>query len=283
MLGVAGYLIINKSKINFKSGRIPLLTDTRADISASKTEIFNVSCPNGCTQEDELLILSSAQKTLEVFQKEFPWMAESALKNHYIIEVNPLGVTGRSYADYKMRTVKLTRIYIPTIAHEVSHLLIADSFGLEEKNSSEVAYPKGPTWLHEGLAMYLEYRVDNSRRAGDIYLLNSTSIFLDKEQLMQGDINGLLKLFYAQSWSLTEFLVNKGNKERLQLMVQEIRKYPRSEKICREWQNSFDFPKICIHSDSIISAFWEESFDKIYQDITSNWDFFYQEWIEYAK
>ncbi|MBU4141372.1 hypothetical protein KKE99_00670, partial [Patescibacteria group bacterium] len=97
------------------------------------------------------------------------------------------------------------------------------------------------------------------------------------------DIDGLLKLFYAQSWSLTEFLINKGSKERLQLMVQEIQKYPRSEKICREWQNSLDFPKICIHSDAIISAFWEESFNKIYQSTTSNWNSFYQEWMKYAR
>lgn len=283
VLGVAGYLT-SKPKTNPPVVIMPPSVDKEVAIATGKTEIFVASCHNDCSWETKLLILSTAQKTLEVFQKEFSWMMETALKPYYVIEVNPLGVTGRSYVDYKTRTVKLTRIYVPTIAHEISHLLIAESFGLEEeKNPSESIYPKGPTWLHEGLAMYLEYRVDDSRRAGDVSLLKSTSQFLNKEQLMQGDVGESLKLFYSQSWSLTEFLIKKGSKERLQLMIEEIRKHPRREQICREWHTPPDSPKICIYSEAVISAFWEEYFDKIYQDITPNWDSFYQEWMEYAR
>lgn len=284
--GMMVYLVVSKSKMNSQVAIVLPPADKEAATVINKTEIFNVVCFNGCSLETKLLILSTAQKTLENFEKEFPWMAERSLKNYYIIEVNPANnnASGRSYVDFKTRTVKLTRIYVPTIAHEISHLLIAESFGLEEEKSlSETIYPKGHTWLHEGIAMYLEYLVDDSRRAADITLLKSTSQFLNKEQLMRGDTEGSLKLFYAQSWSLTDFLIKKGGKERLQLMIEEIHKHPRREQICRDWYISSDFSKTCVSSEMVIFPFWEEFFDKTYRDITAGWDYFYQDWIKYAK
>lgn len=224
---------------------------------------FSLSCLNECSSQDESLILSTAQKTLKVLQKEFPWMAEAALKTHYNIEVDlpDISAGGRSYVNYENRTIRLIRIYIPTITHETSHLLVAEYFGIEKNLLLSDIYPKGPSWFQEGLAMYLEYKVDDSRRTNDISLLKNTSSFLSLSEFESGS-GSSLKLWHAQSWSILDYLIQKGGKERFKILCECVKQ---------------KLPPV------IGEPPWSECFDNVYKGTALNWESFYEEWIKYTK
>ena len=231
-------------------------------VSNFKPEEFSLTCEQ-CSSQDKSLILSTAEKTLEVIQKEFLWMAGAVLRVNYKIEVNPSDASagGRSYVDYKNRTIELTRIYIPTIAHEISHLLVAEYFGIGKNSLLSDIYPKGPSWFQEGLAMYLEYGVDNSRRDDNISLLKNTSTFFSLSEFESGSGSNI-KLWYAQSWSILDYLIQKYGKERFKILCECVKQ---------------KLPPV------IGDPPWSECFDNVYKDASLNWDSFYEEWVEYAK
>lgn len=231
--------------------------------TASQEEIFSISCPQDCSSETKSMILATAQKTLEVLQKEFPWMVEPSFKTSYTIEVNPPDTSagGRSYVDYETRTVKLVKIDAPTVVHEISHLLTAEYFGIEKTRPplSGNIFPKGPAWFQEGLGMYLEYKIDDAEKARYISLLKNTSNFLD---ITNSESSGDAHLWYAQAWSILDYIIQKGGKEHFKLLCE------------------------CVKAKMLPvmgGVPWNECFDGIYKDITPNWDAFYQEWIEYVR
>lgn len=240
--------------------------DEKYNITKQEKELFVVICSDTCSHETKSIILDTANKTLKILEKEFPWIAGPALEAQYYIEVNPTDIDdnrgSRSYVDYEKRTVKLTRIYIPTIAHEISHLLIAEYFSIERSSIWQGLYPKGPAWLQEGMAMYLEYRIDNTRNATDIIMLKNNNTLPSLEEFEQGS-GPSLKFWYAQSWSVFDFLIYRGGKKHFELL-----------SLCVK-QNLFP--------GDTGDVWAEKCFNDTYGDIIYDWNGFYQEWIRTIK
>lgn len=222
-------------------------------------EIFILSCEGDCPPETKSTILSTADATLKALQKEFPWMSELNSTKQYFIQINLSNSNNRSYADYDKREIELNRVYKPTIAHEVAHLLIAEYFGIDKNPLLEGVFPKGPSWLQEGLAMHLEYLIDDSRRDENIRLVMGQPLeTLDEFESGTGIDQ---KKWYAHSAGMVEFLLNKGGKERFKLLTD-----------CVEQK----LPPVIVERDS-----WEECFDSAYNEIFPSWESFY--YNDYSK
>lgn len=102
-----------------------------------------------------------------------------------------------------------------TLAHELSHIVV----GLATKN------PFGdlPRWLDEGLAMYAEgglparnrYALDRAIKQDDLISVRSLSGY-------SGD-PAKVDLFYAESYSLVEFLLTTYGREKMVALLQEFK------------------------------------------------------------
>jgi hypothetical protein len=200
---------------------------------------------------------------LEALKKEFPWMTDAASRTNYYIEVNPsdMSAKGRSYVDYKERKIILTQINAAVVAHEVAHLLVAEYFGVAENPVLRGVYPKGPAWIQEGIAIYLEYKVDSSRKDKNLSILKDTPKLLNVEEFESG--LGQTNLWYAQSWSILDYLLQKGGKESFVILCECIK-----EKL----------PPVITDT-----TLWNECFNKAYNNITASWGSFYKGWMENIK
>jgi hypothetical protein len=103
------------------------------------------------------------------------------------------------------------------LPHEVTHVVLADLFTVQQI----------PRWADEGIAVLAEPAAEQSLRASELHdALESNQVF-DLSKLMSMDYPDAKdwSLYYAQSISLTRFLVEQGTPERF---IQFVRDLPRT-------------------------------------------------------
>jgi hypothetical protein len=99
------------------------------------------------------------------------------------------------------------------LPHEVTHVVIADLFTVQQI----------PRWADEGIAVMSEPGTEQDLRAADLHDPLSAGQVIDLRQLMSTDTPDAKdwSLYYAQSVSLTRFLVEQGSAEQLIKFVRE--------------------------------------------------------------
>lgn len=238
--------------------RIAKNPNTPVELLSQLFNSFSINCVKGCSEEEKLLISSTVQKTADALKREFPYMTESAFNTNYNIVVDP-DATERSFVDYKSKIATLTKIYPPTIAHEISHLLVAEYFGMKTSSfvsSEEIFYPNGPAWLQEGLAMYLEYHVDDARRQESV--INRFNIPVYSEDFESGsDLTG----WYSASWIMVRDLIEQDRDKFRQLVDCAKNLLPLSPPLPTRPKDS--------------DKSWEQCFNEIYK---TEWKSFYEKW-----
>ncbi len=108
------------------------------------------------------------------------------------------------------------RLLTATLPHEVTHIVMADLFVTRMI----------PRWADEGLAVLAEPVSEQHRRRADLKEPLDTGRVFEAGQLMTMDYPEPKdwKLFYAQSVSLTRFLVDQGPPERFIQFVREAQR-----------------------------------------------------------
>ena len=99
------------------------------------------------------------------------------------------------------------------LPHEVTHVVVADLFIVQQI----------PRWADEGIAVLAEPDAEQTLRAGDLRESLASGQVIDLSQLMSTDTPEAKdwSLYYAQSVSLTRFLVEQATPEQLIQFVQE--------------------------------------------------------------
>ena len=99
------------------------------------------------------------------------------------------------------------------LPHEVTHVVIADLFTVQQI----------PRWADEGIAVMSEPGTEQNLRAADLHDPLSAGQVIDLRQLMSTDTPDAKdwSLYYAESVSLTRFLVEQGSAEQLIKFVRE--------------------------------------------------------------
>ncbi len=98
------------------------------------------------------------------------------------------------------------------LPHEVTHVILADFFTEQQI----------PRWADEGMAVLTEPAVEQKRRAVDLVEPLGQNLLFPIEDLMKMDYpdNRYWSLYYAQSVSLTRFLVEQGTPAQLVQFLQ---------------------------------------------------------------
>ncbi len=101
------------------------------------------------------------------------------------------------------------------LPHEVTHVILADFFTEEQI----------PRWADEGMAVLTEPVAEQKRRAADLVEPLGRNLLFPIETLMKMDYpdNRYWSLYYAQSVSLTRFLVDQGTPAQLVQFLQGAR------------------------------------------------------------
>ena len=99
------------------------------------------------------------------------------------------------------------------LPHEVTHVVVADLFTDQQI----------PRWADEGIAVLSEPSAEQNLRAADLHDSLSAGQVFDLRKLMSIDTPDAKdwSLYYAQSVSLTRFLVEQGTPEQLIQFVRE--------------------------------------------------------------
>ncbi len=105
------------------------------------------------------------------------------------------------------------QILAAILPHEVTHVVVADLFTAQQI----------PRWADEGIAVLAEPETEQNLRAADLRESLSSGHVFDLRQLMSIDTPEPKdwSLYYAQSVSLTRFLVEQGTPEQLVQFVRE--------------------------------------------------------------
>ena len=105
------------------------------------------------------------------------------------------------------------QILAAILPHEVTHVVVADLFTAQQI----------PRWADEGIAVLAEPETEQNLRAADLRESLSSGQVFDLRQLMSIDTPEPKdwSLYYAQSVSLTRFLVEQGTPEQLVQFVRE--------------------------------------------------------------
>jgi hypothetical protein len=100
------------------------------------------------------------------------------------------------------------------LPHEITHVVLADLF----------PHQQIPRWADEGMAVLSEPMTEQSLRAADLEAPLGTGQLFKVEDLMRMDYpeNRYWGLYYAQSVSLTRFLVEQGNPSQFVQFVQRM-------------------------------------------------------------
>jgi hypothetical protein len=105
--------------------------------------------------------------------------------------------------------------YEGVVRHEIIHLLLA-------RNYNTLAMPR---WLNEGITMILsgEHRVGDRFTAGYMYVRGSLIPYVELPIVLEAvDYDGRLGEAYAQSLSMTEYLMKRLGEDRFWRMVREL-------------------------------------------------------------
>ena len=105
------------------------------------------------------------------------------------------------------------QILAAILPHEVTHVVVADLFTDQQI----------PRWADEGIAVLAEPESEQNLRAADLRESLSSGQVFDLRQLMSIETPDAKdwSLYYAQSVSLTRFLVDQGTPEQLIQFVRE--------------------------------------------------------------
>ncbi len=103
------------------------------------------------------------------------------------------------------------------LPHEITHVILADLFSMEQI----------PRWADEGMAVLSEPADEQHRRAGDLVEPLAANRLFPVETLMCMDYpdNRFWGLYYAQSVSLTHFLVQQGTPAQMVQFLQGVQKH----------------------------------------------------------
>ena len=105
------------------------------------------------------------------------------------------------------------RLLAAILPHEVTHVVVADLFIVQQI----------PRWADEGIAVLAEPSTEQNLRAADLQESLSAGQVFELRKLMSTDTPDAKdwSLYYAQSVSLTRFLVEQGTPEQLIQFVRE--------------------------------------------------------------
>jgi hypothetical protein len=118
------------------------------------------------------------------------------------------------------------------------HVLSPNAFHEQQQNSMEYFKKNGPVlheythkvvdelsggnielWLTEGLALYEEYRVNNTEWAPDFVY----DRYLGSQEMREGFMYADEVQSYRQSFDMVKFLIDNYGMERMQLLLQELK------------------------------------------------------------
>ncbi len=104
---------------------------------------------------------------------------------------------------------------LATVAHELAHVIIG--------NSLDSCYASVPTWLNEGLAVYAEGPLDPGSAAILQNAIDDNSVY-SVPALSEGfsEHPGRAQVSYAQSYSLTAYLIETYGQEKMRTLLRQF-------------------------------------------------------------
>ena len=136
-------------------------------------------------------------------RRSFPFLSEASKRGHYF--------AGFAFDEYDLFLMQ--GLDTDTMIHEATHLLV------HQAAPSPLA--RVPAWLNEGLAMQFEDRsivrsatIRSAARAGRLLSLKGMGSVPGRER----DIS----LFYAQAWSVVDYMVDNYGPERIPALLAEL-------------------------------------------------------------
>jgi tetratricopeptide (TPR) repeat protein len=166
-------------------------------------------------------LASGLPTTVVVFKSNSAFKPYKPLADGKVVEVAGYFQSGRDVNYIALSTERMSEETLRIIFHECVHLLVNNTFGKATV----------PPWFNEGLAEYYStFEIDGSRKvflgnpiANHIHLLRSTKLMslptLFGVDYYSLDRNGhdARGVFYAQSWLLIHYLLQRGADSRQQL------------------------------------------------------------------
>ena len=99
------------------------------------------------------------------------------------------------------------------IIHEATHLLMSQKL--------DSARSQVPAWLSEGIAMYFEIDNEHRNRTAEVGYIQKKLRPLSSMQSVPGK-SGDIRLFYAHSQGIVGYLIDKGGKEKILSLLEQI-------------------------------------------------------------
>ena len=99
------------------------------------------------------------------------------------------------------------------IIHEATHLLMSQKL--------DSARSQVPAWLSEGIAMYFEIENEHRNRTAEVGYIQKKLRPLSSMQSVPGK-SGDIRLFYAHSQGIVGYLIDKGGKEKILRLLEQI-------------------------------------------------------------
>ena len=99
------------------------------------------------------------------------------------------------------------------IIHEATHLLMSQKL--------DSARSQVPAWLSEGIAMYFEIDNEHRNRTAEVGYIQKKLRPLSSMQSVPGK-SGDIRLFYAHSQGIVGYLIDKGGKEKILRLIEQI-------------------------------------------------------------
>ena len=99
------------------------------------------------------------------------------------------------------------------IIHEATHLLMSQKL--------DSARSQVPAWLSEGIAMYFEIDNKHRNRTAEVGYIQKKLRPLSSMQSVPGK-SGDIRLFYAHSQGIVGYLIDKGGKEKILRLLEQI-------------------------------------------------------------
>ena len=170
-------------------------------ISKSETVLEEVSDLFALEQNRPIraVITNSQRESAE----SFPQISSSATRD------NIYG--GFAFPQYEVFIVR--GLSADGIIHEATHLLMSQKL--------DSARSQVPAWLSEGIAMYFEIDNKHRNRTAEIGYLQKKLRPLSSMQSVPGK-SADIRLFYAHSQGIVGYLIDKGGKEKILRLIEQI-------------------------------------------------------------
>ena len=170
-------------------------------ISKSETVLEEVSDLFALEQNRPIraVIINSQRESAE----SFPQISSSTTRD------NVYG--GFAFPQYEVFIVR--GLSADGIIHEATHLLMSQKL--------DSARSQVPAWLSEGIAMYFEIDNKHRNRTAEIRYLQKKLRPLSSMQSVPGK-SADIRLFYAHSQGIVGYLIDKGGKEKILRLIEQI-------------------------------------------------------------